>query len=186
MESANSLRMHQQNWHETYGTFCLSWSDVCVSQVLGQGEWRRGNRKMRERGRPQSPGGAPDALQLRPGSTGRTAAVLPGPARRHSWEESSVTLSGLLICVIQTGCLCSPSVFHSVWPHGLQHARLPCPSPPPGACSDACPSSWRRHPPSHPLSPLLPPSTFQSIRVFSSESALRIRWPKEWMLPLKH
>ena len=27
---------------------------------------------------------------------------------------------------------------------------------------------------------LLPPSVFPSIRVFSSESALRIRWPKYW------
>jgi len=30
----------------------------------------------------------------------------------------------------------------------------------------------------HPL--LLPPSVFSSIRVFSNESALRIRWPKYW------
>ena len=30
----------------------------------------------------------------------------------------------------------------------------------------------------HPL--LLPPSTFPSIRVFSNESAVRIRWPKNW------
>ena len=28
--------------------------------------------------------------------------------------------------------------------------------------------------------PLLPPSIFPSIRVFSSKSALRIRWPKYW------
>ena len=35
--------------------------------------------------------------------------------------------------------------------------------------------------PSHPLlSPLLLPSTFPSIRVFSNESVLRIRWPKYW------
>ena len=35
--------------------------------------------------------------------------------------------------------------------------------------------------PSHPLYPLLLlPSTFPSIRVFSNESALRIRWPKYW------
>ena len=35
--------------------------------------------------------------------------------------------------------------------------------------------------PSHPLSPPSPlPSTFLSIRVFSNESALRIRWPKYW------
>ena len=32
--------------------------------------------------------------------------------------------------------------------------------------------------PSHPCCPLLLPSVFHKIRVFSSESALRIRWPK--------
>ena len=31
---------------------------------------------------------------------------------------------------------------NSLRPHGLQHARLPCPSPTPGACSNSCPSSW--------------------------------------------
>ena len=31
----------------------------------------------------------------------------------------------------------------SLWPHGLQHTRLPCPSPSPGACSNSCPlSRW--------------------------------------------
>ena len=35
--------------------------------------------------------------------------------------------------------------------------------------------------PSHPLWPLLlPPSVFLSVRVFSGESALHIRWPKYW------
>ena len=34
-------------------------------------------------------------------------------------------------------------VSDSLWPHGLQHARLPCPSPTPGACSNSCPlSRW--------------------------------------------
>ena len=33
----------------------------------------------------------------------------------------------------------------SLWPHGLQHARLPCPSPTPGACSNSYPSSWWHH-----------------------------------------
>jgi len=32
-------------------------------------------------------------------------------------------------------------VSDSLQPHGLQHARLPCPSPTPGACSNSCPSS---------------------------------------------
>ena len=30
--------------------------------------------------------------------------------------------------------------------HGLQHVRLPCPSPIPGACSNSCPLSWWCHP----------------------------------------
>ena len=33
----------------------------------------------------------------------------------------------------------------SLQPHGLQHARFPCPSPTPGACSNSCPSSWWCH-----------------------------------------
>jgi len=34
----------------------------------------------------------------------------------------------------------------SLWPHGLQDARLPCPSPIPRACSNSCPSSQWCHP----------------------------------------
>ena len=33
-----------------------------------------------------------------------------------------------------------------LWPHGLQHARLPCPSPSPGVCSDLRPLSRWCHP----------------------------------------
>ena len=41
---------------------------------------------------------------------------------------------------------CSVQLSHSVMsdslrPHGLQHARLPCPSPTHRACSNSCPSS---------------------------------------------
>ena len=35
---------------------------------------------------------------------------------------------------------------NSLWPNGLQHARHPCPSPIPGACSNSCPSSQWCHP----------------------------------------
>ena len=31
---------------------------------------------------------------------------------------------------------------NSLWPHGLQHARLPCPTPTPGVYANSCPSSW--------------------------------------------
>ena len=34
---------------------------------------------------------------------------------------------------------------YSFWTHGLQHARLPCPSPIPGACSNSCLSSSLCH-----------------------------------------
>ena len=37
-------------------------------------------------------------------------------------------------------------VSNSLWPHGLQHAGLPCPSPSPGACSNLCPLSRWCHP----------------------------------------
>ena len=33
----------------------------------------------------------------------------------------------------------------SLWPHGLQYSRFPCPSYP-GVCSDSCPLSWWCHP----------------------------------------
>ena len=73
-------------------------------------------------------------------------------------------------------------VSDSLRPHELQHTRPPCPSSTPGVYPNSCP-----------LSPVMPsnhlilyqplfllPSTFPSIRVFSNESALRIRWPKYW------
>ena len=33
----------------------------------------------------------------------------------------------------------------TLWPHGVQHARLPCPSPTPKVCSNSCLSSWWCH-----------------------------------------
>ena len=46
--------------------------------------------------------------------------------------------------IIKSPLLFSRSVVSdSLWPYGLQHARLPCPSPSPGACSNSCPlSQW--------------------------------------------
>ena len=37
-------------------------------------------------------------------------------------------------------------VSDSLWPHGFQHARLPCPSPSPGVCSNWFPLNWWCHP----------------------------------------
>ena len=60
------------------------------------------------------------------------------------------------------------------------NARPPCPSPAPGACSDSCPLSRCCHPTISSSHLLLPPSIFPSIRVFSGESDLHIRWLKYW------
>ena len=71
---------------------------------------------------------------------------------------------------------------NSLQPHELQNAKPPCPSPIAGVYPNSCP-----------LSPLMPsnhlilcrpllllPSIFPSIRVFSNESTLCMRWPKYW------
>ena len=64
----------------------------------------------------------------------------------------------------------------SLRPHGLQHTRLPCTSPSPGACSKSCPLSWRCHATTQ--SSVIPFSSClyfsPSIRVFSNEWALHI------------
>ena len=68
-----------------------------------------------------------------------------------------------------------------LWSHGLQHARLPCPSLFPGVCLNWC--SIESVMPSNHLILCLPcllPSIFPSIKVFSSQSAFPIRWPKCW------
>ena len=70
-----------------------------------------------------------------------------------------------------------------LWPHEPQHARPPCPSPTPRVHPNPCPLCRWCHPTISssvvPFSFLLP-FIFPSIRVFSNESALRIRWPKYW------
>ena len=70
----------------------------------------------------------------------------------------------------------------SWWPHGLQHARPPCPLPTPRVYSNSCPLSRWCHP--NFLSSVVPFSSclqiLSSIRVFSNESVLPTRWPKYW------
>ena len=79
---------------------------------------------------------------------------------------------------------------NSLWPHELQHTRLPCPSPTPRACSNSCPSSrwchltisssvdlFSSYHQSYPASGSFPRSQFftshgQSIRVSASASVI--------------
>ena len=75
--------------------------------------------------------------------------------------------------------LCSV-MSNSSWPHGLQHARLPCSLLSPRACSNLCPLSLWCHPTiSFPVEPFFCLQSF-SHPGLSNESALWIRWPKYW------
>ena len=65
-------------------------------------------------------------------------------------------------------------VFDSLWPHGLQHARLLSPLLFPRVCSNSCPLSLWYYPIISSCLPLLLLSIFPSIKVFPSESALHI------------
>ena len=77
------------------------------------------------------------------------------------WEKifaNGVTNRGILKIYQQPALslLFSPWVVSLLWPHGRQHARLPCPSLSPEVCSNSCPlSQW-----CYLSLPLLPPSLF--------------------------
>ena len=70
----------------------------------------------------------------------------------------------------------------SLWPHGLQHARPPCPPPTPGVYSNSRPLSPGCHPAIS--SSVIPFSfclqSFPASGFFLNESALHIKWPKYW------
>ena len=78
----------------------------------------------------------------------------------------------ILCCVIQL-----LSCILTLWPHGLQHARLPCPSLFSGVYSSSCLLNWWCHPI---ISSFIVPF-FSCPQSFpASESILRVRWPKYW------
>ena len=69
----------------------------------------------------------------------------------------------------------------SLRPHELQHGGLPCPSPTLRVYPNSCPLISDAIQPSHPLSSPSPPAfSLSQHQIFSNESALHIRWPKNW------
>ena len=97
--------------------------------------------------------------------------------------QHRIYLKGPISCIVFSSVQFSCSVVSdSLRSHESQHARPPCPSPTPGVHSDSCPSSQWCHPAISssvvPFSscPQIPPS----LRVFSNESTLCMRWPKYW------
>ena len=59
-----------------------------------------------------------------------------------AWSSLYLTSSTMSVSSVQFSC---SVVSYSLWPHGMQHARLPSPSPTPGAYSNSCSWSWWCH-----------------------------------------
>ena len=83
---------------------------------------------------------------------------------------ASRILTPSLVSTIQ---LSHSVVSDSLWPHGLQQARLPCPSPTPGVWSNSCPSSQWCHPTiSSSVIPFSRLQSFQASRSFPMSQIL--------------
>ena len=121
------------------------------------------------------PGGP--AVRLHASNAGGTGLILVGEVRSHICPMVCTPppppKKVLMNFSERWSCLavqCSRSVMSdTLRPHGLQHARLACPSPTPRVYSNSCPLSWWCHPSNHlilchPF--LLPPSIFPSSGSF--------------------
>ena len=62
-----------------------------------------------------------------------------------TWGHKESNMPEQLTLTLSVQFSCS-AMFNCLWPHGLQHSRLPCPSPTPGTYSNSCPSSQWCHP----------------------------------------
>jgi len=98
-------------------------------------------------------------------------------------EYDQLYIVTLLINVYTESVQFSHSVMsNSLRPHGLQHARLPFPSPTPGAYSNLC-VCWVGDAiqPSHPLSsPSVPTFNLSQHQGLFEWVSSCIRWPKYW------
>ena len=95
----------------------------------------------------------------------------------HLWFLSLVSYNYLCTVLLSPFQFSHSVMSNSLWPHEAQHISLPSPSPTPGvhphmSIESVMPSNHLIL--CHPL--LLLPSIIPSIRVFSSELALHIRW----------
>ena len=72
------------------------------------------------------------------------------------------------ICMFSSVQFSCSVVSDSLWPHGLQHARFPCPSLTPGVYSNSCPKNKNKNKNSCPLSQWCHPTISSSVIPFSS------------------
>ena len=163
--------------------FAVTWMDlegITLSQIKTDAAWypymwklqKQNTLKQIQRWLWESSGLGTGEMLLKEHKFAVRRWLSPGDLKSAQWSYSmllSTTCSHSVVC-------------DSLWPRGPQHARLPCPSPSPWACSNSCPLNHRRHPTISssvaPFSSCPPFSPASFPRVFSSESALCIRWPK--------
>jgi len=126
------VALPQGSWPEVYGRSWAKWLRICTRIIGDEQPWQprlpqHSHYTWDERGN------APDLAAFYMGLTGQSVDT-----EEHQPDEDWA--SHLLL-------LFSHSVVSdSLQPHGLQHARLPCPSPTPRACSNSNPSSQWCHP----------------------------------------
>ena len=102
--------------------------------------------------------------------------------KKNQWKRVNVSLLLFTRSVVS----------NSLWPHGLQHTRLPCSLPSPGACSNSSPLSQWCHPTisssvvsfSSCLLPFPASGSFLTSWHFASGSQrIRVTSKNEWVLP---
>ena len=104
---------------------------------------------------------------------------LTGSPSSDTWRTNPF-YSPNSISLRDTHCCSVTKSYQTLKPRGLQHARLPNLLLSPADCSSSCRVGDAIQP-SHPESSPSPPAfNLSYLRVFSSESALLIRWPKDW------
>ena len=109
---------------------------------------------------------------------------IPGNRKALLLQNIITLVKSLWRYVAETYCWCrrnSPSIRWLATPWSVTHQvslSLLCPK----VCPSSRPLSWYHLILCHPL--LLLPSIFPSIRVFSNEPVLCIRWPKYWSFNL--
>ena len=88
----------------------------------------------------------------------------------------------MIICFLLLLLFSHSVMSNSLWPHGPQHSRIPCPSPSPRACSNSCPSSWWCHPTISssvvPFSSCL--KSFPVSESFLMSQLFHIKWTEYW------
>ena len=123
-----------------------------------------------------------DANFSSPGNRTCTDVLTNNPLKKKFLPLPSLSLQQMpMVCeVMPFAVVLSLSCVRLFVLHGLQHARLPCPSPSQSLLKlmsiELMPSNNLIL--YHPL--LFLSSIFLSIRVFPNESAPCIRWPKSW------